>query len=139
VFNEKLFFVRAKVSLLFGKIAWTELYAGGTNSRTKCKCRHNSYCAQHMAQREIIAAANEYLALHRAELIAEASEAVERWMRKASSVSALSVQHLRDLHRTRRPNSSALSLCKCDERNEAPKEPQDIGRTNPNDCGICPR
>ena len=34
---------------------------------------------QYMPRREIVAAANEYLAEHRAELINEAREIVERW------------------------------------------------------------
>jgi hypothetical protein len=34
---------------------------------------------QRMAHREIVAAANDYLAKHRAELITEAKEIVDRW------------------------------------------------------------
>jgi hypothetical protein len=62
---------------------------------------------------QIAAAADDYLAEHRAELIAEAKVIVDRWYAEGSSV----VQNLEVLHKTRRLDLQGLSLCRNRERN----------------------
>ena len=65
---------------------------------------------QHFAMREIVALAKEYLAGHRAELIAEAKEIVERWRAEGvfgprgdiRSRPALAEREQRDRRRNRR-------------------------------------
>ena len=64
---------------------------------------------------EIVPLANEYLAAHRAELIEEAKQIVERWRVEGSSANA--VQHLRHSIKEGKPETPKLFVCRCHARN----------------------
>jgi hypothetical protein len=76
---------------------------------------------QYMPMREMAAMVEEYLDQHWPVLIAEARPIVDRWTAEGffGKRAALSVQHLKDLHKERRPEPQALPLCENHDRNGA--------------------
>jgi hypothetical protein len=73
---------------------------------TKKRLRGMGLKPQYMPLREIVALAEEYLAAHRAVLVAEARPIVDRWTAEGffGKRAARSVQHLQHLHKARRPD-----------------------------------
>jgi hypothetical protein len=88
---------------------------------TRKRLRGMGLKPQYMPMREM--AAMEYLDQHWPVLIAEARPIVDRWTAEGffGKRAALSVQHLKDLHKERRPEPQALPLCEYRDRNGAGK------------------
>jgi vacuolar-type H+-ATPase subunit E/Vma4 len=88
---------------------------------TKQRLRGMGLKPQYMPMREIVVIAEEYLAAHRAVLVAEAKVAVDEWTAEGffGKRAARSVQHLQDLHSERSAEPQALPLWEYRDRNGA--------------------
>jgi len=94
---------------------------------TKAELRAKGLKLSNFTHRDIVVLAEEYLAEHREELVAEAIVIAERWQaedehrREARRRRRLLERNSKDLHTARRPDQQGLSVCITPERNGAPK------------------
>jgi tmRNA-binding protein len=90
---------------------------------TKAALQRQGLKLTHFRQKDIVALAEEYLATHRDELVAEATVIAKQWQaederrREARRRRRLLERNSKDLHSARRPDPHGLSLCRTHERN----------------------